>query len=86
MFAEILGPDLIIVFIVLVLPLAAVVALVVLLVRSTARKTSGQGPGAWHPDPSGRHQLRYWDGQRWTDHVSDGGRSGVDPLGDPRPT
>ncbi|MBJ7363224.1 MAG: DUF2510 domain-containing protein, partial [Ilumatobacteraceae bacterium] len=23
-------------------------------------------PAAWHPDPTGRHQLRYWDGQDWT--------------------
>ncbi|SDQ25788.1 DUF2510 domain-containing protein [Microbacterium sp. cf332] len=27
-------------------------------------------PAGWHPDPSGQHQLRYWDGQQWTDHVS----------------
>ncbi len=25
----------------------------------------------WHPDPTGRHATRYWDGQRWTDRVSD---------------
>ena len=30
-------------------------------------------PAAWHPDPSGRHELRYWDGTRWTEHVSDQG-------------
>ena len=23
-------------------------------------------PAAWHPDPYGRHELRYWDGSRWT--------------------
>lgn len=28
---------------------------------------------AWHPDPTGRHELRYWDGSQWTDHVSDQG-------------
>ncbi len=27
-------------------------------------------PAAWHPDPSGARQLRYWDGLRWTDHVA----------------
>jgi len=37
--------------------------------------------GTWHPDPSGRHQLRWWDGQRWTEQVSDGASVGVDPLG-----
>lgn len=36
--------------------------------------------GAWHPDPSGRHKLRWWDGGRWTDQVSDAGRPGVDHI------
>lgn len=26
----------------------------------------------WHPDPQGQAALRYWDGQQWTEHVSDG--------------
>ena len=34
--------------------------------------------GAWHPDPSGRHELRWWDGTRWTDAVSDRGQVSVD--------
>ena len=37
------------------------------------------GPAAWHPDPSGRHEQRYWDGNAWTDHVMDKGRPGSDP-------
>lgn len=32
----------------------------------------------WLPDPSGRHQLRWWDGQRWTDNVADGGQTATD--------
>lgn len=36
----------------------------------------------WYPDPSGKHELRYWDGTRWTDHVSDHGRQSVDPVVD----
>lgn len=36
--------------------------------------------GGWHPDPSGRHELRYWDGSAWTEHVSDGGVAGTDPV------
>lgn len=37
-------------------------------------------PPSWHPDPSGCHELRFWDGTTWTDHVADQGRQGVDPL------
>lgn len=36
--------------------------------------------GGWHPDPSGRHELRYWDGTQWTDSVSDGGNQSNDPF------
>ena len=32
----------------------------------------------WHRDPSGRHELRFWDGDRWTEHVVDGGIPGLD--------
>jgi hypothetical protein len=39
-----------------------------------------QQPAAWHPDPTGRHQLRYWDGSIWTPHVADNGVSATDPL------
>jgi len=38
---------------------------------------------AWHPDPTGRHELRYWDGTQWTEHVSDGGVQSVAPLTPP---
>lgn len=37
-------------------------------------------PAGWHTDPSGRHELRYWDGSDWTDHVSDAGKTKTDPL------
>lgn len=36
--------------------------------------------GAWHPDPSGRHQLRWWDGSRWTESVSNAGQVSTDGL------
>jgi hypothetical protein len=35
---------------------------------------------AWHADPFRRHELRYWDGVAWSDHVSDDGVVGHDPL------
>ncbi|MDZ5621680.1 AIM24 family protein [Nocardioides bizhenqiangii] len=38
---------------------------------------------AWHPDPTGRHELRYWDGSQWTEHVSDGGVQSTSPLTPP---
>jgi Scramblase/Protein of unknown function (DUF2510) len=43
-------------------------------------------PAQWHPDPTGRHQLRYWDGSRWTDHVSTNGQAGVDSIAGIAPT
>ena len=43
-------------------------------------------PPRWHADPTGRHELRYWDGQVWTSHVSDGGVAGTDPLAPARRT
>ena len=37
-------------------------------------------PAGWLPDPGGKHGYRYWDGQRWTDQVSNAGSQEVDPL------
>ncbi len=36
----------------------------------------------WLPDPEGRHQLRWWDGTEWTEHVSDQGQQSTAPLSD----
>jgi uncharacterized protein YxjI len=33
----------------------------------------------WYADPFGRHELRYFDGANWTEHVSSHGRAAVDP-------
>jgi Protein of unknown function (DUF2510)/Protein of unknown function (DUF732) len=33
----------------------------------------------WHPDPSRRHEYRYWNGWLWTDFVADRGVVTVDP-------
>jgi hypothetical protein len=38
-------------------------------------------PAGWYPDPTGNHELRYWDGYAWLDNVSDQGATGTDPLG-----
>lgn len=39
-------------------------------------------PG-WQPDPTGRHDHRYWDGSRWTDDVADAGVAAKDPYDGP---
>ncbi|WP_454791357.1 AIM24 family protein [Mycolicibacterium lutetiense] len=45
-------------------------------------------PG-WLPDPEGRYEYRWWDGQSWTDQVSHQGQAGRAPMGaaprQPRP-
>lgn len=49
--------------------------------------SSGGAPAAvsavaagWMTDPGGRHELRYWDGAAWTEHVSDDGTATTDPV------
>lgn len=37
-------------------------------------------PANWYPDPSGVHEMRYFDGVNWTEHVTSGGKQSVDPL------
>ena len=36
-------------------------------------------PAGWYADPSGRYELRYWDGGTWTEHVSRAGQQYTDP-------
>lgn len=36
-------------------------------------------PG-WQPDPTGKHDHRYWDGSQWTENVSDAGVASIDPY------
>lgn len=38
-------------------------------------------PAGWYPDPTTKHELRYWDGYAWLDNVSDQGAAATDPLG-----
>ena len=38
-------------------------------------------PANWYPDPNGRAELRYWNGEAWTEHVSTDGTQSTDPVG-----
>jgi uncharacterized RDD family membrane protein YckC len=42
-------------------------------------------PPGWWPDPTGRHQARYWDGARWSEHVANDGIGATDPVAVPDP-
>ena len=37
-------------------------------------------PEGWYPDPSGDHELRWWDGAQWTQNVSDHGKTSTAPV------
>ncbi|MGV8083612.1 MAG: DUF2510 domain-containing protein [Coriobacteriia bacterium] len=50
--------------------------------RGVVEKANNPQAG-WYPDPADRHEIRYWDGMTWTEHVSDQGDVGVDPLAIP---
>jgi hypothetical protein len=36
--------------------------------------------GSWQPDPTHRHELRWWTGTQWSDQVADHGVPAHDPL------
>jgi uncharacterized protein (AIM24 family) len=42
---------------------------------------TGPGAGSWQPDPEGRFDYRWWDGQTWSDQVSHQGQAFSAPLG-----
>ncbi|MBB2993395.1 uncharacterized protein (AIM24 family) [Mycolicibacterium iranicum] len=42
---------------------------------------TGPGQGSWQPDPEGRFDYRWHDGQQWTDQVSQQGQVHRSPLG-----
>ena len=42
---------------------------------------TGPQTGSWQPDPEGRYEYRWWDGQRWTDQVSHRGQASRAPMG-----
>jgi Protein of unknown function (DUF2510) len=51
----------------------------------SAAASLGAMQGTWQPDPTGRHETRYWDGAKWTAWVSDAGSTSEDPVAWPQP-
>jgi uncharacterized protein YxjI len=43
--------------------------------------TTASQPPDWYPDPYGRHEVRYFDGTQWTEHVASHGRQSTDQPG-----
>ena len=46
----------------------------------------GETPDGWYPDPSGRHQLRRWEGGLWAEWVSSWGQVGTEAIPPPPST
>jgi hypothetical protein len=42
--------------------------------------TSGRVDADWYPDPLGRGEYRYWDGDRWTAWIATAGATRSDPF------
>jgi hypothetical protein len=77
------GAELAIIFITVLIILGPTltIALVIWLVAKRRPASASHVPATWAADPSGRHELRYWNGTSWTVHVSDAGVQSEDPLG-----
>ena len=58
---------------------AAAVAATPVRPAASSPSSTSNAPAAWYADPSGRSELRYWDGSEWTEHVARGGQQFVDP-------
>jgi hypothetical protein len=48
-------------------------------VSAAPAQTAAATPAGWYHDPSGRFELRYWDGGQWTEHVARAGQQYTDP-------
>ena len=48
--------------------------------RPRAKRPLNTTPAQWCPDPFGRHEFRWWDGERWTGSVANGGEVLEEPI------
>ena len=48
-------------------------------IATSSSSGSASVPAAWYADPSGRYELRYWNGKEWTEHVARSGQQFTDP-------
>jgi hypothetical protein len=46
---------------------------------SSTDSSAAAAPAGWYADPANRFELRYWDGDKWTEYVSRGGQQFTDP-------
>ena len=54
---------------------------------AAAKPAAVPNPARWTNDPFERHELRYWNGKKWTDQVSDQGVVSRDPaVATPKPS
>ena len=58
---------------------SSAVASVPATVATSSSGGSASVPAAWYADPSGRYELRYWNGKEWTEHVARSGQQFTDP-------
>ncbi|MEQ1873149.1 MAG: hypothetical protein ABL953_05420 [Ilumatobacteraceae bacterium] len=70
---------------ILVVAQLAIFGLITLIAYARGGRNAAVAPppspnAQWATDPTGRHELRMFDGQRWTANISDRGVSGWDPL------
>ena len=74
--------EILVLFLLVLLPAAVIFAVVRLGLRGSGRSGTAPVAGApgWHPDPTGRHEFRYWDGRAWSDRVSDRGHEATDSF------
>lgn len=47
---------------------------------AAAPPVAAAAPAGWHPDPSGRFEHRWHDGQNWTSNVATRGQQYDDPI------